>query len=46
MNFAVEVSTNLVDWRAATTVGTGNSFAGSVTVLKDNPQEFFRVRKL
>ena len=46
MSFAVEVSTNLVDWSAATTVGTGNNFAGSVTVVKDNPQEFFRVRKL
>lgn len=46
MSFAVEASTNLVDWSSATMVGTGNNFAGTVIVVKDNPQEFFRVRKL
>jgi autotransporter-associated beta strand protein len=45
-SFAVEVSTNLVNWVEATTVSSGNVFAGSVTVLKTQPQEFFRVRKL
>ena len=46
MSFAVESSTNLLDWSAATIVSSGNLFSGSVTVLKTQPQEFFRVRKL
>ncbi|HWD94443.1 MAG TPA: sulfatase-like hydrolase/transferase [Verrucomicrobiae bacterium] len=46
MSFAVEVSTNLVDWSPATTVDTGNDFSGSVTVIKTLPEQFFRVRKL
>lgn len=44
--FAVEVSTNLIDWSAATAVNSGEVFAGSVTVQKTQSQEFFRVRKL
>jgi hypothetical protein len=46
MSFVVEVSTNLVDWSAAMTVNTGEVFSGSATVVKTDPKQFFRVRKL
>lgn len=45
-SFVVESSPNLLHWTPATTVTAGNVFAGSVTVLKSQPEEFFRVRKL
>lgn len=45
-SFVVETSTNLLNWVPANTVTAGDVFSGSVTIIMNNPQEFFRVRKL
>lgn len=45
-SFAVESSTNLVDWIPATLTTTGDVFSNTVTVQKTMPEEFFRIRKL
>jgi len=45
-SFVVESSTDLVHWVPANTVTAGDVFYGTATIIMNNPQDFFRVRKL